>query len=159
MEKLLSVADSITPSLAEALRSSLQSQALLYIFKSFRVKTIEEVEKSLEINDRSLTLLREAESAFLTAIENGSSVSRLNLGQLPQVCVTLLYNLGYFLLLWAFIDMTLTQELKIDEWVKGIIGTLIGVLTAQLPDVNGYWFRSSASSAKKTEALALSKRT
>jgi len=54
--------------------------------------------------------------------------------------------------------MTLTSDIQIDEWVKGIVGTLIGVLTAQLPDVNGYWFRSSSSSAKKTEALAANKK-
>lgn len=158
MDKLISIADSITPALAEGLKGPLQAQALLFIFNRFKVKNVDQLTEKLLSDDRSLKLLQEAEKNYLLALDGAPIVSKGTLGEIPQITVTILYNIGYFVLLWAFIEMTLTQELHIDEWVKGIVGTLIGVLTAQLPDVNGYWFRSSASSAKKTEALAATKK-
>jgi hypothetical protein len=158
MDKLLQIADSIAPSLAEGLRGPLQAQALLFVFKQFKVKNIEQLEEKLDNNDKSLSLLQNAQTNYEKALANAPVLEKTSLGELPQITVTILYNVGYFVLLWAFIEMTFTSGIQIDEWVKGIVGTLIGVLTAQLPDVNGYWFRSSSSSAKKTEALAANKK-
>lgn len=149
MNKLLQIADSITPGLAEALRGPLQAQALLFVFKQFKVKNIEQLESKLESDEKSLSLLQNAQTNYEKALSNAPALEKTSLGELPQITVTLLYNIGYFVLLWAFIEMTLTSGIQIDEWVKGIVGTLIGVLTAQLPDVNGYWFRSSAAVQKR----------
>jgi len=64
MDKLLQIADSIAPSLAEGLRGPLQAQALLFVFKQFKVKTVEQLEEKLISNDKSLALLQNAQTNY-----------------------------------------------------------------------------------------------
>jgi hypothetical protein len=69
----------------------------------------------------------------------------------PQIVLSTVYNVGYFVLLYVFISSGATE---FNEWQKGIIGTLIGILTAAIPQINSFWFGSSHGSQKKDAATA-----
>jgi hypothetical protein len=68
----------------------------------------------------------------------------------PQIILGTIYNIGYFALLYGFLSAG-TEDF--NEWQKGVIGTLIGILTAAIPQINSFWFGSSHGSQKKDAAL------
>ena len=76
-------------------------------------------------------------------------------GMVPQIILSAVYNVGYFIILYQFINSFGTDE--IGEWQKGVIGTLIGILTAAIPQINNFWFGSSSGSKEKTDALSQTK--
>jgi hypothetical protein len=151
MDKLKIIAGKLAPKIQEALAGPLQGQMLAMIFARMKVSTVEEVENKLETDVKSLGQLKDAEQDYINATSAPSKVAGAS--QKTLVSLTYIYNVGYFLLLGLFIYFTFGVDILISEWVKGIMGTLIGVLTAQLPTINGYWFGSSAGSRAKTEAL------
>lgn len=123
-------------------------------------------EKGLEslvqkaMSDPQLVMkLKEAEQAFdlkmeelgvdiyKTEVDDRKSARELAKADMrPQIVLSTLYNIGYFALLYGFIAAGATE---FNEWQKGIIGTLIGILTAAIPQINSFWFGSSHGSQKK----------
>jgi hypothetical protein len=152
LDKLKAIAEKLTPKLREALEGPLQGQVLNYVFKRMKVSNIQEVENKLTNDPSSIKELKQAEQDYVDLTDTPVSIRKRD--DVPLIAITIIYNIGYFALLGLFVYMTFGQVVIVDEWVKGIIGTLIGVLTAQLPTINGYWFGSSAGSARKTDALA-----
>jgi len=73
-------------------------------------------------------------------------------GMAPQITLSIAYNVGYFVILYQFINATASDS--IGDWQKGVIGTLIGILTAAIPQINNFWFGSSSGSKEKTAKLA-----
>lgn len=71
-------------------------------------------------------------------------------GMLPQIILSGLYTIGYFLILYAFVR----GGIDIPEKNMPIAATLFGVLTASQVQIMNFWFGSSAGSAKKTVLLA-----
>jgi len=43
----------------------------------------------------------------------------------------------------------------LDDWQKGVVGTLVGMLTTMLPQINNFWFGSSHGSQKKDVLTAV----
>jgi hypothetical protein len=41
----------------------------------------------------------------------------------------------------------------LDDWTKGQLGILVGILTAAVPQILAYWFGSSSGSKAKTDAM------
>jgi len=76
--------------------------------------------------------------------KDARGMAKLNMW--PQIVLSTVYNAGYFWILHAFLTMPPGQ---MDEWQKGIVGTLLGVLTAAIPQINSFWFGSSHGSQKK----------
>lgn len=68
----------------------------------------------------------------------------------PQVTLSALFVGGYFTLLVMFI----LGYTKVDPAYKDLLLTLIGVLTAGIPQILNFWFGSSHGSQKKDDALA-----
>ena len=80
-----------------------------------------------------------------------------------QKLITLIFILGYFGLLAPFITLmffmstsqgtpTLTPETL--AWATGVLGTLIGILTAEFPKQLQFWYGSSLGSKEKSAQLA-----
>lgn len=67
---------------------------------------------------------------------------------LPQVALSVLFVLGYFVILSLFF----AQELRIP--MNEAFMVMLGVLTAGVPQVMAFWLGSSAGSKTKTDALA-----
>jgi len=71
-------------------------------------------------------------------------------GFTPQVALSALFVGGYFVLLAQFI----LGYTHLDPSYKDLLLTLIGVLTAGIPQILNFWFGSSHGSQKKDDALA-----
>lgn len=68
----------------------------------------------------------------------------------PQITLSVLFVGGYFTLLALFI----LGYTHLDPTYKDLLLTLIGVLTAGVPQILNFWFGSSHGSQKKDDALA-----
>jgi hypothetical protein len=112
------------------------------------------------ISDPALVMkLKEAEQAFDLKMEelgvdvyktevddrkNARDMAKLNMW--PQIALTIVFIIGYFWLLYVFLT---TDTSGISEWQKGIVGTLLGILTAAIPQILAFWLGSSHGSQKK----------
>lgn len=63
----------------------------------------------------------------------------------PQIVLSVVFLLGYFLVLKALFDGTIV----IEENMRGIVALLLGVLTTNVPIIMAFWFGSSAGSKSK----------
>ncbi len=68
-----------------------------------------------------------------------------------QMVLSVVFLAGYFGLIWLLFTSDIAAGL--DDWAKGQLGLLIGVLTAAVAQIIAYWFGSSAGSQAKTELL------
>ena len=69
-----------------------------------------------------------------------------------QAILTAVFLTGYFSLIYLFFkDGSMVSQL--DDWSKGQLGILIGILTAAVPQILAFWFGSSEGSKKKTEII------
>jgi len=124
--------------------------------------------EALKSDPQAVLKLKEAELQFkqfmrdadlreedIAAKDRASARELFKVNMWPQITLSTVYNIGYFALLFMFIDlMTSVDAPTLDEWVKGTIGTLIGILTAAIPQINSFWFGSSTGSKEKTAALS-----
>jgi len=69
-----------------------------------------------------------------------------------QMMLSIVFLFGYFGLIYIFITGTSTVD-GMNEWSKGQLGVLIGILTAAVPQILAYWFGSSSGSKEKTALL------
>ena len=68
-----------------------------------------------------------------------------------QALLTVVFMLGYFGLFYFFFS---GSEIELNDWQRGQVGVLIGVLTAAIPQLLAFWFGSSKGSTDKTTILA-----
>ncbi len=68
-----------------------------------------------------------------------------------QMSLSAVFLLGYFSLMYMLFTSDVTAAL--DDWAKGQLGILIGVLTAAVAQIMAYWFGSSSGSKEKTALL------
>lgn len=69
----------------------------------------------------------------------------------PQVSLSVVFIGGYFGMMYLFVTSDLWGGL--DDFAKGQIAIMIGVLTAGITQVMNFWFGSSAGSKAKTEKM------
>jgi len=69
----------------------------------------------------------------------------------PQVSLSVIYTIGYFLVLHLFI----TGDITIAAGIKAEFNMVLGVMTAAQVQIMNFWFGSSSGSKAKTEAMAL----
>lgn len=160
----------VAPILAGALGSPMAGAAVSVLAKEFlgdEAATEEDVAAAIiGANPEQLAKLREIEAQFkldmkklnvdvlkLEAEDRDSARGMAKLvGIAPQVVLSIVYNVGYFVILYQFINSAMNDS--IGDWQKGVIGTLVGILTAAIPQINNFWFGSSSGSKNKTQHLA-----
>jgi hypothetical protein len=71
-------------------------------------------------------------------------------GTLPQVILSVVYTLGYFVVMYMF----MSGHLQIDPEHKVMFGGLLGILSTAQIQIMNFWFGSSAGSKAKTQAMA-----
>ncbi|MEM7399293.1 MAG: hypothetical protein AAF354_10155 [Pseudomonadota bacterium] len=67
----------------------------------------------------------------------------------PQIALSALYTIGYFAILATVVNMMMGEQ-EINDAVMALVSGLLGLLTGELPRINGFWFGSSMGSKEKT---------
>jgi hypothetical protein len=68
----------------------------------------------------------------------------------PQIALSVLYTVGYFVMLWAF----MTGEVEVAAQFKTEFNIILGVMTAAQVKIMDFWFGSSAGSKEKDAVKA-----
>jgi hypothetical protein len=95
--------------------------------------------------------LKEADIRLYEAdVQDRSSARELAkvVGIVPQVLLSIVYSVGYF---WLLAEL-LSGHIQVAEDVRGLVNTLMGVMTAAQIQIMNFWFGSSAGSKAKTDA-------
>jgi len=74
-------------------------------------------------------------------------------GFVPQIIISAVYSMGYFGILYAFME----GHIEVQQQFAPMFNGLLGVLSAAQIQIINFWFGSSAGSKAKTDALALAK--
>lgn len=69
-----------------------------------------------------------------------------------QAALSAVFIFGYFVIVFFLVKYGLPTHL--GEFTKGVIVTLMGVLTAAIPQILSFWFGSSRGSKEKTDVMA-----
>lgn len=67
----------------------------------------------------------------------------------PQVSLSIVYSIGYFLVLYLFI----TGDIDIAAGIKAEFNMVLGVMTAAQIQIMNFWFGSSSGSKAKSDAM------
>lgn len=87
------------------------------------------------------------------AAEDRKSARELaKVNMLPQIILSGVYSVGYFILLYQFA----TDNMVIPLQNKDLLLPLLGVMTAAQVQIMNFWFGSSAGSTSKNSMLAKS---
>jgi hypothetical protein len=73
----------------------------------------------------------------------------------PQIVLSSVFTVGYVVVMCFLLTGNVPNDMG-PQWV-GVLTTILGVLTAAIPQILGFWFGSSFGSREKTAALAASK--
>lgn len=73
----------------------------------------------------------------------------------PQIILSALFVLGYFAItgLLAYYAVNFAEGEQINPLLFGMLGTVIGVLTAAIPQILNFWFGSSKGSQDKNQMM------
>lgn len=71
----------------------------------------------------------------------------------PQIILSALFVIGYFVLIGVLIHMVGKDGLTVNGQILGILTTVLGVLTAAIPQIMQFWFGSSTGSKNKDSGL------
>lgn len=67
----------------------------------------------------------------------------------PQIALSVIYNIGYFGLLYTYMIVMPKLGIVLASDVQAVVNILIGILTAEIPRINAFWFGSSFGSKMK----------
>lgn len=67
----------------------------------------------------------------------------------PQIALSVIYNIGYFGLLYLYMVIMPEKGIVLASDVQAVVNILIGILTAEIPRINAFWFGSSFGSKIK----------
>lgn len=68
----------------------------------------------------------------------------------PQIVLSAIFVAGYFGVLYFLLSSGSSNIMVTDEFMKGVFTTVIGVMTAAMPQILNFWFGSSLGSKEKT---------
>ena len=166
-KKLVGLLKGVAPGIATAIGGPLGGVAMKFLADKFTDGDTGSVEDFLlSANPETLKELKVAEMEFDSHMrELDVDIERLNAADrdsardlakktsiLPQVILSTLFIVGYFSLMYLFFTSDLVNQL--NDFAKGQLGIMIGVLTAAIAQIMNFWFGSSSGSKQKTEALA-----
>jgi len=66
-----------------------------------------------------------------------------------QKVLSVVYTIGYFVILYAYMVVMPESDIKPSPENSSVVLILIGILTAEIPRVNAFWFGSSFGSKVK----------
>lgn len=73
----------------------------------------------------------------------------------PQITLSTVFVLGYFGVLYFLMHGTADpQSLVTNPTMMGVFTTILGVLTAAIPQILNFWFGSSLGSKEKTKGMS-----
>lgn len=108
--------------------------------------------KELELDFKAKTEALEVD-VFKLEVDDRKSARQMaeNAGMWPQILFSVIFFVAYF----GMIYMLFTGHIKLDESIRDMATILIGVITASMPGIIGFWFGSSEGSKRKTSKLTL----
>jgi hypothetical protein len=159
-----SLVSSVAPLLGTAIGGPFGLMAGKVLQETLGVDSEEAAIEQLRTNPDALLKLKAGEQAFASRMKelditeqqlhaaDRDSARKLatSRGILFQAGLTVLFMAGYFGLFYLFFSGT---EVVLNDWQRGQVGVLIGVLTASIPQLLAFWFGSSKGSADKTAAM------
>lgn len=104
-----------------------QIKALDYQFKT-HMKDLGIKEKDLIVKDR----------------QSARKLFEVNI--YPQIVLSGVFIVGYFIIL----SRIMSRGITLDDGMKALVFTLIGVITGEIPRIMAFWFGSSMGSKEKT---------
>ena len=151
----------VAPALATALGGPLAGMAVKIAADSLGIESNEDAlaEIVLSGNPDALLKLKEADHLFKIELkrldielekidkedrESARELSKVNM--LPQIILSTLYTVGYFVVMYQFV----TGEIVIPLGNSTAFNILLGVLTAAQTQIMNFWFGSSHGSKQKT---------
>ncbi len=73
---------------------------------------------------------------------------------LPQILLSALFVLGFFIITGSLAYFAVNSQAEINPLLFGMLSTVIGVLTAAIPQILNFWFGSSKGSQDKNEMMS-----
>ena len=156
---------SVAPTVATAVGGPMGGVAMKFLADKFTGGDTGKVEDFLlSANPEQLAQLKLADKEFQTEMrrldidleriysqdrDSARELSKAK-GIWPQVSLSVLFLTVYGLLLWAFFSL----DFELNDWQRGQVGILIGVVTTAVVQVVNFWFGSSSGSKEKTQAMA-----
>lgn len=129
---------------------------------------IEEIAKAVyEADSEKLASIKNIDTEFLSAMrkldidiftleidDKKSARELVKINMIPQVVLTAIFVIGYFGVVYVmFVGTESMVGLKDNPWAQGVLTTILGVLTAAVPQILGFWFGSSMGSKEKTAKM------
>lgn len=156
---------SVAPTLAKAVGGPFTGLAMSVLEGIFPGDSEAEIEKKIaEGSPETLLALKKANQEFeVRCRELGIKEEALYIEDtkhardfsaqtsiVPQLVLTFLFIGIYGGLMYVFF----TVDFELDEWQKGQLGILIGVITTAVVQIINFWFGTSKGSKDKTAAMA-----
>lgn len=163
-EKVRGVISAVAPTVGLALGGPLGGLAGNVLAAALGTDDSKKLENAIAIqNPETLLALKKAEQDFLIKLEelgiqeqqlviqdrvDARSLAKVDMR--PHVALTALFLVGYFGLLYLFV----AGEVSVPFEYKEFFFALVGVITASIPQLMGFWFGSSHGSIQKTEMMS-----
>lgn len=151
----------VAPTIATALGGPLAGVAVKLASDALGVEANEKaIQESIKTSDPNVFLkLKQAENNFLIRLEElgiekeriaagdrHSARSLFSVDKRPQIILSAVFIVGYFVVLFALF----TGELTLADGYKEVLVLLLGILTREVPTIMQFWFGSSVGSKDKT---------
>lgn len=163
-KKLFQILANIAPKIAAAIGGPFGGLASTVLKEVFGTDDEAEIEKAIvEASPEALLKLKAAEHAmevkmkeldidetalYVQDTQDARSLAKSQ-GVRPQLVLTTLFLSIYAGLLWAFFLL----EFELNDWQRGQMGILIGVVTSAVVQIINFWFGTSKGSHDKTQAM------
>jgi hypothetical protein len=158
---------SIAPTLGTALGGPMAGAATKFIADKMLEKenaSQEEIQEAIiGASPEQLVKLREIDNQFklqmksleidvyeLEYKDRDSARKLFEVNILPQITLSTVFVLGYFGVLYFLMHSGIDDSSMINN---PVFTTILGVLTAAIPQILGFWFGSSLGSKQKTERM------
>lgn len=165
---------SVAPALGAALNGPLAGIATRYIAEKMLEKpdaTEADIQTAMSVaTSDTLGKLKDLDSQFSQEMARlGIDVFRLapddqkaakgssRVNTWSQLSLTGVFIVGYFALVMFLLHPGLNNEkwletMTTNQWLQGVVTTILGVLTASVPQILGFWFGSSLGAKDKPDA-------
>jgi len=165
-KNLLGMVKTIAPAVAAAIGGPFSGLATVILREAFGTDDDGEIERQLSVGDPdALVKLKLAQQAMETRMrELGIQEDQLYVkdtadarllaratGTGPQMTLTIGFLSIYGVLLLSFFLL----DFELNDWQRGQVGILIGVVTAAVGQIINFWFGTSKGSKDKALQMAI----
>ncbi len=109
------------------------------------------IDGQLEVKLKELGIKREE----LVYKDRANAREMFKTNSLPQIVLSALFVIGYFIVtgMLAYYAVKLSEGSELNPLLFGMLSTVIGVLTAAIPQILNFWFGSSKGSQDKNQMI------